>query len=304
MSASISNSLTLRNPTHSGLTDAQIRNFAPSVFTDHARSNMSDRYQFVPTYELLAEMRQQGFVPTEVQVYNRKIPEYRPYAMHLIRFSEPGAKGTLKVVGDTAPQIIMRNSHDGSSLLELYNGVFRLVCANGLVVSDSSAVQPVRVKHASNPVLEAMFVVQELASRTKAVFEHIDAMRATPMTEKQQLSFAREALKLHAGVSVIDPAAMLGNVRRPEDKGNDVWHVFNRIQEHLVRGGLEGVTAANRRTVTRGTATMYRQLEVNAALWTLAMDAIGHASDSSRSAVRALAKATAIDAEFTETVLA
>ena len=291
--------LMLRDMSNTGLSDAQIRAFAPSVFQEQPRKGMSNRYTFVNTGELVAEMRKQDFVPTEVQVYDRRRPERRPYAMHMLRFSQKGAKGALREVGDTVPQVVLRNSHDGSSRFELYDGMFRLVCLNGLVVSDSSLVEPIRVKHSINPVLEALCHVEQIVEQQKLVFEHIGAMRGTKLSEPQQLAFARQALTLQSGAGVIEPAALLHS-RRTEDNGADVWRVFNRVQENLLRGGIEGRTADNRRTVTRGTSTMYRQLGVNAALWTLAMQAIGQAAATSKTAVDAIskAKADAVDVEF------
>lgn len=280
--------ITLRADSDAGLTDQQIRAFAPAVFQTQPRQDMSQRYQFVPTYELVAEMRSQGLVPTEVQVYHRHVEAYRPYAMHLLRFSLPGAKGKLKQVGDSVPQVVVRNSHDGSANLEFFNGMFRLACSNGLIVSDTSTVHAVKVRHASNPVLAAMFEVHDLIERQVEVMEHIEQMRKTRLTPEQQRAFGQQALSLHASRSAIDPAEVL-RARRPDDQGDDVWRVFNRAQENIVRGGMRGITATGRNTVSRGSDTLYRQLDVNAALWTLAMTAIGKAASTSAQQVAAQA---------------
>lgn len=299
--------LTLRHNGLTPLSDSAIRAFAPAVFTDHPRpalpnrpsAAMSDSYQFVPTYEIHRELLAQGFVTHEVQTYWRKVTAYRPYAMHLLRYGLPGAKTALKERGDTIPEIVLRNSHDGSAHLEFYAGVFRLVCSNGLIVSDTGAVQPISVRHSTNSVLAAMSAVHELIEQQRAVFDHVEAMRKTTLTQVQQVEFAARALQLHTGASNIDPERLLV-ARRPEDADPNVWLVFNRVQEHLVRGGIEGTAGNGRRTVTRGTGTLWRQLELNASLWSLAMEAIGRAQASSQLVVSAQRRAQASAARRAE----
>jgi hypothetical protein len=57
--------------------------------------------------------------------------------------------------------------------------------------------------------------------------------------------------------------------RRREDQGNDLWTVFNRVQEHLITGGLVGQLPTGQRTRTRPIAAIASSLALNRALWTL-----------------------------------
>ena len=65
-------------------------------------------------------------------------------------------------------------------------------------------------------------------------------------------------------------AEQLIQVRRPEDQGNALWMCFQRIQEHLTRGGLPGRTVQGRRMHTREVASIDRNVALNRALWVLA----------------------------------
>jgi hypothetical protein len=40
-------------------------------------------------------------------------------------------------VGDSLVEVVLVNSHDGTSSYKLMAGIFRLVCWNGMVVSES-----------------------------------------------------------------------------------------------------------------------------------------------------------------------
>jgi len=59
--------------------------------------------------------------------------------------------------------------------------------------------------------------------------------------------------------------------RRPEDFGNDLWRTFNTVQSNLMGGGLVRRTASGRLTRTRPIRAIQRDLELNSALWDLAI---------------------------------
>jgi hypothetical protein len=58
--------------------------------------------------------------------------------------------------------------------------------------------------------------------------------------------------------------------RRFDDRGSDLWSTFNRIQENLVKGGLNGRSAQGRRQRTRPVQGIDQNLRLNRALWMLA----------------------------------
>ena len=55
-----------------------------------------------------------------------------------------------------------------------------------------------------------------------------------------------------------------------EDRKSDLWSIFNRVQENLVKGGLTGRTANGRRQRTRPVQGIDQNLRLNRALWMLA----------------------------------
>lgn len=252
------------------LSDAEIKRFAPAVFTTGARADMSSRYQFVPTFEIVNLMREHGLMPVQVQAYYRHDPKRVPYAMHMLRFSLAEGKKLLQV-DDVQPQIVLRNAHDGSCQLELYSGLFRLVCSNGMIVSDSDFVAPIIVRHTPKPVQAAFQGVVHMLEHQKEVFKHVNAMRSLKLSDTRQRLFATKAMELRPMLrGAVQPAALL-EVKRPQDKGDDLWHVFNRVQDHLSKGGLEGKTANGGRTKTKGVQAITADLTLNAGLWSLAM---------------------------------
>jgi hypothetical protein len=59
-------------------------------------------------------------------------------------------------------------------------------------------------------------------------------------------------------------------VRRPEDEGNSLWVVFNRIQESVVRGGQMFVDARGRMREQKAIRNLDKSLKMNQELWALA----------------------------------
>ena len=64
----------------------------------------------------------------------------RDYTKHMIRL-----RHASQINGREANEIILLNSHDGTSSYQMLAGMFRFVCSNGLVCGDT--VANVRVPH-------------------------------------------------------------------------------------------------------------------------------------------------------------
>lgn len=282
--------LMLRNPQLAPITPDQLRKFAPAVFAKEAHEDVSERYGFMPTYKVLEHMHKAGFVPVEVRNYHRRDPEDFKFTKHMIRFRQAGAL-TARVVGDLVPQVVLLNSHDRSSPYSLFGGMFRLICSNGMLVSEGTHVIPIKLRHTVQLAETVVEVSMSIIKQHKHVFEHVNEMRKLKLNERQQLTFAKNALALRpTRAGVIDASGLL-TARRTEDNGADLWHVFNRVQENLTKGGIEGKTATGRRVRTSEIQGVNGDIALNTGLWALAMDAINKASKSSKAAVKEKAHA-------------
>ncbi|WP_340638650.1 DUF932 domain-containing protein, partial [Yersinia pseudotuberculosis] len=84
--------------------------------------------------------REEGFVPFFACQTRVRDPEKRDYTKHMLRL-----RRVTQIAGQQVPEIIMLNSHDGSSSHQLIPGMFRAVCANGLICGESFG--DIRVPH-------------------------------------------------------------------------------------------------------------------------------------------------------------
>ena len=58
--------------------------------------------------------------------------------------------------------------------------------------------------------------------------------------------------------------------RRREDQKNDLWTVYNRIQENFIKGGMRGYGKTGKRMSTRAINSVSEDIRLNKALWQLA----------------------------------
>ena len=90
------------------------------------------------------------------------------------------------------PEIILLNSHDGSSSYPMLPGLFRTVCCNGLVCGESFG--EVRVPHKGNVVEKVIEGAYEVLSVFDQVEEKRDAMQSLMLPPPAQQALAKAAL--------------------------------------------------------------------------------------------------------------
>jgi hypothetical protein len=242
----------------------QLRNVAPSIFAEEPATKVSDRYGFVPTISVVEELKGLGMVPVFAGQTVSRNEDNRPFAKHLIRFRPQYAP---TIVGGSLPEVVLMNSHDGSSGFKLWAGLFRMVCLNGLIVSDGVLGQ-VSVTHRSN----AAEIVGRKSVGFMGQIDHMET-RITRFMDRilspvEQSRFAETAAQLRWGnerPAGLDHNSLLDG-RRSEDAGDNLWHVLNRIQENVVKGGVN-LNRPRRQSSTRMLRSVGDDARINSKLW-------------------------------------
>lgn len=249
----------------SPLLEAQIAAVAPSIFAIEAHDSRSSRYTYIPTIEVLRGLRKEGFEPFFVCQTRVRDDSRREFTKHMIRLRHAGEIG-----GAEANEIVLLNSHDGTSSYQMLAGAIRFVCQNGLVCGET--MRDVRVPHKGDIVGQVIEGAYEIVDTFDAVTEQREGMKALTLSEGEQNAFARAALTVKYDEAMPAPITetQLLSSRRLEDRGSDLWHTFNRVQEHLTKGGLHGHGRNGRRTTTRPVHGIDQSIKLNRALWVLA----------------------------------
>jgi len=211
-------------------------------------------------------LQNDGWVPTSASQVNSRTARANSTAKHLIRLRRSDAIDQQSIVGDSISEIVLFNSHNGKSHFDLRMGRYRFVCANGMVVGDEEfgAIKIRHIGYSDEQVLEASQTFLENCGRVEEV---VRDWQDVSLDRDQVRSFGIEAAKLRFSEPDNIVANELLRVRRTEDSKNDLWSVFNRVQENILEGGFL-IPGGRRRS--RKITSLDKNIDINTKLWDLA----------------------------------
>ncbi len=229
------------------LNNGQLKTLAPSIFSTQAYHTVSNRYTYISTEKILDIMRTHGWMPVDAFENKVRIEDKQNFQKHLIvlrNFS------SFLMEEENIPQIILTSSHDTSACMELRLGVFRLICKNGLILADS-LMQAHKVKHIGFCEADISDAIKETVSYLPLLEERINTYKNIQLSSHEELSFAKAAAAIRFDTDVLDINynSML-EARRDGDIGNDLWKIFNKIEEACARGGIKGKNRLTNRNFT------------------------------------------------------
>lgn len=254
---------------HVGLNNEQIREIAPSVFTTHKHESRSDRYHVAPTSEVLELLKADGFKVVLAGQQRCRIRDKINFTRHVLRLRKEGVES----VNGCFPEVILTNSHDGSSSYRLMFGLYRSICGSQLSVGDATIAGQKVTHSAKDTAQKVVEGANDVLARVPELQAAMELWQTTILTKDEQELFAKQALLLHYGKRV--PPITEGDVlaaRYYQDEGNDLWSTYLRVQKNLTLGGLIYARTGGKHSkgTTRGIRGVHRNLQFNRGLWDLA----------------------------------
>ena len=249
---------------------SEIKKRANSIFTTTGSPSTSDKYAHISTEKIIDDMELLGWKVVDAkQVKARKGVGFQK---HLVVFRNPeividGADG------DTVfPQILLTNSHDGKNAFTFTAGLFRMICENGLVVCNQE-FENLKIRHYGYDFEELEKTINAMVEKLPLTVESMNRFKTTVLNSNQMLDFARRALNSRFTESELENITIdLNDLLAPsreEDKGNDMWSVFNTVQEKLTHGLFNyGYGSKNRKA--RKIKNFNKDMELNNKLYQLA----------------------------------
>lgn len=259
-----------------------LKDVAPSAFRmpeEGAANGVSKHYKFMTTMDIINILESMHWnLYNAKQQKSKKNPET---TKHMLTFRNPmfGSVG----VGGNIPQILLVNSHDRTSSLAFYLGIYRLICSNGAVVQTKS-IHDYNVRHMGTEFNVVKQVITEITNSFPIVFESISKFGNKIMTPIEQREFALRSLAIRYPEYInqttgnLDVQNILDTVDfdsyikpiRMEDNGNDLWTVFNKSQEKLIKGGFQRIGDTGKSKAVRPITNILTDVKVNQGLWSLA----------------------------------
>ena len=265
-----SNNTTMYSATNITLTSAP-------VTTETQIEGLTPRYSHISTSRIADTLRQAGWEFSDGTTRRARTPERAAHAAHVLRFRN----AALPTINGNIIEAVVLNSHDGSTAFELGFGVYRIACANGLVVR-TATVGSVRLVHSGLNLDNVFNAAKSLADRAPEVAATVERWSGTQLDYDLALQMSSRMAKARWGSRFVE--ADLLAPRRMDDTRSDLWTVFNRAQEAVIRGGMdvtlsrpvevegEGVRVVN--TTRRATAIRgaLKQMRLNQDLFAIASE--------------------------------
>lgn len=247
--------------------DALFRS-VPSIFATDAHGSRSARYVYVPTIDIVEGLRREGWFPFFAVQAAPRDGSRHGHAKHMLRLRRDDGIGKPE-----AAEVIIVNSHDGTSAYQMFAGMLRFVCTNSMIAGER--FEEVRVPHKGaiqDQIIEGVFSV---AKEFPRLIDSTETMKETQLNRDEQRLLAEASLIARYGDDESPVKAdQIVMPRRREDAGQSVWTTFNVIQENMIRGGLDGrkrnANGHIRRSTTRPINGIDQNVTLNRALWTLA----------------------------------
>jgi len=254
------------------LSQNEMKSLAPSVFTQSAVDGMSEKYVHIPTSQVIEDMEKLNFFVTECKEI--KARKRKGFQKHLLIFRNPdlvinGADGDV-----VYPTVLISNSHDGSSSFTFQSGIFRAICSNGLVVSTQD-FDKLRIRHMNYTFEELQEKIKFMVEQLPLTVESMNKMKSTQLSEDQARDLAKRSLTTRFEEDEIDALnidldALLTPIR-VEDKPNDLFTVFNRIQEKILGGDFSYMSGTKIRKA-RKVKNFQQDIKINAQLYAIASE--------------------------------
>ena len=257
------------------LSKKQINDVAPSVFTNHPSSEVTEKYTFIPTEKVIDDMEMLGWKPVEAKEVNARTKATKGFQKHLLVFRNNDVIINGED-GDTVyPQILLTNSHDGKNSFQFQAGLYRLVCSNGLVIADAEFAN-MKIRHMGYDLSELSTVISEIVEKLPLTVECMNKLKAKKLSEEEKIAFAKEALQTRVSKNQLSTYSAedileLITPTRIEDKGDDMWSVFNVVQEKIVHGMYEVYGVGGKVRKARKIKNFKQDTKVNQELYNLAL---------------------------------
>jgi hypothetical protein len=265
---------------HKVKTLEELREATPAVFATSPHTDVTAKYNFVPTEQIVKNILSLGW-----ELHSAKQNGPTDTARHMVRFTHPKMGKMDQVIGDNVkPQIILDNSHNRGSSAQIHMGLFRLVCTNGMVTAIPGMYNNVKFRHMGIDLEEIRKVLDEVAEQYKHIGDHVSNMMDITMLQDQKEEFAIQAIatrephlfinedgtiNMKALTASTNPLEIITPIRG-EDEANNLWTVFNVIQERMIKGGYKRIASNGRNSTTRGVSSASRNISLNKELWTIA----------------------------------
>lgn len=251
------------------LTLERVEQMIPCVATTHGMpTKVSSRYVPFNSLQIAKVMMDEGWVPVQANAQLARAEQRIGYQKHLIRFSHPDL-----TIGRDQLQACFTNAHNWRSSYVFNFGIWRFTCANGLMVGET--FESIRIPHLNITQDAVIAASRNLLEFAPKIAEQVENLKGIELTLNEKGVYAQSAMTMIYGEDgeenkwPFSPERLL-QIRRSDDRQDNLWTVYNTVQENIIKGGIRYQDPETyRHHKTRPVKAIDKSIKLNKALHTL-----------------------------------
>lgn len=215
-------------------------------------------YGFIDSSKIIDTFQAKGWECISAKQASTKSIDREGYQKHLLKFTHNDFSRVEGLTKDneSRPELVLLNSHDGTSAMRLFFGFTRIACLNGIIAG--TAFNSIRLVHNQAMLKNMDNAIETMVSGLPSVLDKVRHYSQIQLNETKMIELARRAaeLRLHSTKNVEDV------------------NLFNVVQEKVIRGGIkykqlnEKTNFVEKRT-TRAISSVSQSVKLNQGLWNI-----------------------------------
>ncbi|MDN5048596.1 DUF932 domain-containing protein [Aliarcobacter butzleri] len=250
------------------LTNEELKIKAPSLFQDQPYHDVSEKYNFISTIDIIEQLRNQSWFPVNVGESGVRDLSKDGFQQHYVRFQN---FSDLINPSSNVVELLLFNSHDRSKSFTISAGIYRYVCSNGLVIADS-VFESYKIKHLGERDNDVANAVLKITQVKPKLLSKISKFESITLNQNEKEAFLNSAipLRFENHLELDNPNELLTPLRA-EDEKDDLYTVLNILQENFLSSKISGYNKeTNRRFTSKQITSISKDVEINKGLWDIA----------------------------------
>lgn len=234
-------------------------------------------YGFIDSSKIIEAFQGKGWECISAKQASTRSVERQGYQKHLLKFTHNDFSLVEGLTSDnkTRPELVLLNSHDGTSAMRLFFGFTRIACLNGIIAG--TAINSIRLIHNQNMIKGIDNAINTMVDGMPDVLSKVRQYSSKVLSEAATIELARRSAQLRLAntknIQDINLHAMF-NLQRYQDRGIDAYTLFNVVQEKVIRGGiiykqLNEETNFIEKKTTRAISSVSQSVKLNQGLWNI-----------------------------------
>lgn len=211
------------------------------IFATQGSAKVSPKYGFANSNAILETFKAQGWTVDSTQIAKVRNEADNGYQKHLVLLSNPNLPriAGLSADNESSVRLCLLNSHNASTSLQVFLGVLRIACLNGIIAG--KGFRYFRAVHSANIIERLQQGISYVTQGVPELVQNVQYLQSVQLNIEHRIQLARLVLPArfeNVGGLLGYDLTCVERALRTADTAQDAYTVANRLQEYLIRGGI------------------------------------------------------------------